>query len=73
MVDVAAPVRRWWQEPSSGRCSGCEVRVHEELLIYCTTCDQPFCPLCIVVIRERLELSCHGCETQHPNVDAEDP
>jgi hypothetical protein len=69
MADQPAQQFPWWLESSSGRCAGCDVRVHVELLIYCVACDRPFCPLCIVAIRRSQELSCHGCEVHDP-VDA---
>jgi hypothetical protein len=72
MVEHATRQSSWWLESSSGRCAGCEVKTHEELLIYCVTCDRRFCPLCIIAIQRRQELICHGCEVDDPINPAEE-
>jgi hypothetical protein len=64
MIKQRTSTTSWRLGPGSGRCAGCEVSIHEELLIYCETCDRPFCPLCIAKIRRSLEMTCHGCGSQ---------
>jgi hypothetical protein len=61
MTDSAAHMAFWLLEPGSGRCTGCEITVREDILIHCALCDRPFCALCICEIRLAHEVACSDC------------
>jgi hypothetical protein len=75
MIQHRTRTTYWWLGPGSRRCAGCEISIHEAILIYCAACDRPFCPLCIIAIQHSHELTCHnchGCESQETSDMAEE-
>lgn len=54
----------WWLEPGAETCPFCETRLHFEALVYCTDCDRPVCPICLVEIRESRRLLCPECHAE---------
>lgn len=52
-----------WLEWGPEECGFCLGPYHVELACYCAECDQPVCPLCVVVIRGECRVLCPECAT----------
>ncbi len=51
----------WWLEKGAAVCPFCEDRLHVEALAYCSDCDRPICPACLVAEGHRaLCPECHS-------------
>lgn len=52
----------WWLEIGPETCTGCEITLHLEALVYCVQCDHPFCPICAVSVSRHEQYLCIDCE-----------
>ena len=52
----------WWSLPGPDYCEFCQHGFHVEIGYYCTGCDRPICPLCIVTVRETIH--CSECSAE---------
>jgi hypothetical protein len=50
-----------WISGGSETCPWCMHRYVYEQEMRCTRCDEPCCPGCVMVIRERHEVLCPDC------------
>jgi hypothetical protein len=53
--------RSWWLEPGTETCPFCEVRFQFEAACYCSECDEPICPACVVQIFATRQVLCPEC------------
>ena len=50
----------WWLTGREEHCAGCGQAHAHGVTVHCVACDQPFCPVCVVVVEgEAFCSSCH--------------
>ena len=61
MTTQHSQVTAWWLEPGPETCPFCEARFHFEATCYCSHCDQPICPACVIEVFASRQVLCPQC------------
>jgi len=52
----------WWLDAEI-QCEHCLQHYSRDIRYHCLECDQPVCPLCVVVVQETAEIFCPQCHS----------